>query len=158
MATGLTGPTIASTPNVALPLSSPPKPPESPLRTAARMIDKGVCVYDALAPPQCKHDFVIAHNPSKIAGQQESPLILQETWPTDSTEPPWKERNTSNGSAVAVAALSSPQPTLDGPLGKARMIDEEVCVYDTLAPPQCECRDCTENEDVFDGSQTHDLS
>jgi hypothetical protein len=39
--------------------------------------------------------------------------------------------------AVANATSSSPPNSPDGSWGTARMIDEGVCVLDTLAPPQC---------------------
>jgi hypothetical protein len=52
----------------------------------------------------------------------------------------WKTRRLRTDGfniAVAEAALSSPPNSPNGTWGKARMIDEGVCVSGTLAPLQC---------------------
>jgi hypothetical protein len=45
----------------------------------ARMMDKGVCVSDTLAPPQCKNNFPLSPLYRELASQQDPPLQFEQT-------------------------------------------------------------------------------
>ncbi|PLW12658.1 hypothetical protein PCANC_22122 [Puccinia coronata f. sp. avenae] len=120
-------------------LSSPHNTPDGPLGKA-RKIDEGVCVPNTLAPPQRKHNTSSSPNHPELASKQDSLPNLIENRQTHKPSMPthhYAIREAQEGGiAAAVAALSSSPTPQIGPLGTARMTDEGVCVFDTLAPPQ----------------------
>ncbi|PLW34356.1 hypothetical protein PCASD_10593 [Puccinia coronata f. sp. avenae] len=115
--------------------SLPPDPQDGPLGTA-RMNDEGVCVLDMLAPPQRKHDSVVANYSFEIAGKQYPPVTLDETRLLGTAG------RETNG-PIATAAAVSPIPEDTSSRGKeprrtARINGEGVCVDNALALPRCE--------------------
>ena len=93
-----------------------------------RKFGKGVCVLNAIAPPQCESNTPHTQNSLEMAGKQVN-FLKQIQYPPK-----------SNGMAIATAAAVSSKST--NPLAKdreprreARNFDEGVCVWDTLIPP-----------------------
>jgi hypothetical protein len=124
-------------------LSSLPNPQDGPLGTA-RMINKGLCVLETLAPLQCKHDPRFHTYDPEIAGQQDpSPYFFERRTPGLELV---VERTPGLPSTIATVATVSSIPQKPSgedlvPQRKVRIFDEGVCVVDTLNLPQCEFND-----------------
>jgi hypothetical protein len=105
------------------------------------MLDKGVCVLDTLAPPQCKHNISPFIPHPEVAGKQASLLYLHQASPLR-RQPP------DPGEPIAASETVSSQPTNTSVEGEeswrnARNCDEGVCVADALTLPQCEFKSVT---------------
>jgi hypothetical protein len=114
--------------------SSPTNTPDG-TQGKARLMDKGVCVLDMLAPPQCKHNFLPSPLHRELAGQQDPLLQFEQTQTMD----PWMSYPRPVATAMAVS--SDPQKPSDGgmePGRHARLTDEGVCAYSALKLLQCE--------------------
>jgi hypothetical protein len=115
-------------------------PPKSPigLLGEARMLDKGVCVLDTLASPQCKHNISPFIPHPEVAGKQASLLDFHQASLL-------RQRPPDPGEPIAAAETVSLQPTNTSVEGaeswrNARNCDEGVCVADALTLPQCESK------------------
>jgi hypothetical protein len=123
-------------PRIAAADAASSSPPNAPHGTwgKARMMDKGVCVLDTLAPPQCKHNLLPSRMHPELAGQQDPLLQFEQTQTINPRTPDPRPI------ATAVAVLSDPKnPSSVGMARRhARLTDEGVCVSHALALPQCE--------------------